>query len=384
MTRQRRAVSVAFLAFGAVSGSWIPRLPALKDHLHISDAQVGYALVLYAVGAVLGAAVARLLLARGARLWVRAGTVAMCLALLGPGLAGTFVQLLAAALLLGGCAGFIDVLENAQAAELERELGRPLINGFHGCWSLGAIFGSVLAGIAAFADVAPLPQFAIAAIIAAVASAPFLRDLPDTRSGADRTTPPAPGRLWLQASVVAVAAIAFSSIMVEGGTADWSALYLREYSHASPGVAAAGFAAFALAATVVRFRADLLTAHTNPTTVARFGGLIAALGLALAIAVPALPVAIIGFALVGMGTAVLVPLAFSAGANLGASGTSLTVVLAAGYAGSIAGPALIGSAADHFGLRAALTIVLAAAIVVTALAGNLRVPDPATPAPSHR
>ena len=384
MTRQRRAVSVAFLAFGAVSGSWIPRLPAIKDHLHISDAQVGYALVLFAVGAVLGAAVARLVLARGARLWVRAGTVAICLALLGPGLAGAFVQLLAAALLMGGCAGFIDVLENAQAAELEREVGRPLINGFHGFWSLGAIIGSVLAGIAAFADVAPLPQFAIAAIIAAVASAPFLRDLPDTRSGADRTTTPAPGRLWLQASVVAVAAIAFSSIMVEGGTADWSALYLREYSHANPGVAATGFAAFALAATVVRFRADLLTAHTNPTTVARFGGLIAALGLALAIAVPALPVAIIGFALVGMGTAVLVPLAFSAGANLGASGTSLTVVLAAGYAGSIAGPALIGSAADHFGLRAALTILLAAAIVVTALAGNLRVADPATPAPSHR
>ena len=384
MTRQRRAVSVAFLAFGAVSGSWIPRLPAIKDHLHISDAQVGYALVLFAVGAVLGAAVARLVLARGARLWVRAGTVAICLALLGPGLAGAFVQLLAAALLLGGCAGFIDVLENAQAAELEREVGRPLINGFHGFWSLGAIIGSVLAGIAAFADVAPLPQFAIAAIIAAVASAPFLRDLPDTRSGADRTTPPAPGRLWLQASVVAVAAIAFSSIMVEGGTADWSALYLREYSHANPGVAATGFAAFALAATVVRFRADLLTAHTNPTTVARFGGLIAALGLALAIAVPALPVAIIGFALVGIGTAVLVPLAFSAGANLGASGTSLTVVLAAGYAGSIAGPALIGSAADHFGLRAALTILLAAAIVVTALAGNLRVADPATPLPSHR
>jgi MFS family permease len=100
--------------------------------------------------------------------------------------------------------------------------------------------------------------------------------------------------------------------------------------------------------------------------------------------VPALPVAIIGFALVGMGTAVLVPLAFSAGANLGASGTSLTVVLAAGYAGSIAGPALIGSAADHVGLRAALIILLAAAIVVTALAGNLLAADPATPAPSHR
>jgi MFS family permease len=384
MTRQRRAVSVAFLAFGAVSGSWVPRLPAIKDHLHISDAQIGYALVLFAVGAVFGAAIARLMLAQGARDWVRAVTVAICVALLGPGLANSLLQLLAAALLLGGCAGFIDVLENAQAAELEREVGRPLINGFHGFWSLGAILGSVFAGIAAFSGVAPLPQFVIAAIIAALASAPFLRDLPDTRSGADSATPPASSRLWLRASVVAVAAIAFSSILVEGGTADWSALYLREFSQANPGVAAGGFAAFALAATVVRFRADLLTAHTNPATVARLGGLIAALGLALAIAVPALPVALIGFALVGMGTAVLVPLAFSAGANLGASGTSLTVVLAAGYAGSIAGPALIGTAADHFGLRFGLTILLAAAVVVTALAGHLQATNRSTPAPFRR
>ncbi len=384
MTRQRRAVSVAFLAFGAVSGSWVPRLPAIKDQLHISDAQVGYALVLFAVGAVFGATIARLVLASGARAWVRAGTIAICVALAGPGLANSFLQLMAAALLIGGCAGFIDVLENAQAAELEREVGRPLINGFHGFWSLGAIIGSVVAGVAAFAGIAPLPQFAFAAFIAAAASARFLRDLPNTRAGADRTIPPAPDSSWLRSSVVVVAAIAFAGIIVEGGTADWSALYLREFSHAGPGFAAGGFAAFALAATVVRFRADLLTARTTPATVARLGGLVAALGLALAIALPALPIAIIGFALVGMGTAVLMPLAFSAGANLGSSGTSLTIILAAAYAGSIAGPALIGTTADQFGLRVALTILLAAAIVVAALAGNLQGADRPTPAPSRR
>jgi MFS family permease len=172
--------------------------------------------------------------------------------------------------------------------------------------------------------------------------------------------------------VLAVAAVAFCSFLVEGGTADWSSLYLREFSHANPGIAAGGFAVFALAATVTRFRADRLTAHTSPATVARLGGLLAALGLALAIAVPALPGAIAGFALVGIGTAVLVPLASSAGANLGKSGTALTLVLSGGYAGSIAGPAMIGNTADHLGLRVALGIPLAAALVIIALAGNLQ------------
>ena len=372
MSRQRIAVSIAFLAFGAVSGSWVPRLPALKDHLHMSDAQVGSALLAYAVGAVLGAGVARVALSRGARAWVRAGTIAICASLFGPALAGSFTQLLVSLLLLGACAGFVDLLENAQGAELERIAGRPLINGFHGFWSLGAVIGSVLAGGAAYAGISPLPQFAFAAIVAAVGSALFLRDLPDTRSGARRVAPGGAGRLWLTGSLVAVAAISFSSILVEGGTADWSPLYLREFSHANSGIAAGGFVGFALMATVARFRADLLTAHTSPAAVARLGGLIAAFGLALAIAVPALPGAIAGFALVGIGTAVLVPLAFSAGANLGASGTALTLVMATGYAGSIAGPAMIGNAADHFGLLVALGIPLAAALMIIALAGSLQ------------
>jgi MFS family permease len=371
VSRDRRAVSIAFLAFGAVSGSWVPRLPAFKDHLHLSDGQVGYALLAFSLGAVIGAAVARTVLGRGARAWVRGGTIAICVALLGPALAGTFEQLFISVLLLGMCAGFIDMLENAQAAELERVAGRPLINGFHGFWSLGALAGAVFAGIAAYAGMGPLPQFAIAAVLAAGASAFFLGELPNTRSGAPRSATGATGRFWLTGFVVAVAAISFCSILVEGGAADWSPLYLKELSRASAGVAAGGFAAFALAATLVRFRADRLTAHTSPTTVARLGGLIAAFGLTLAIAVPALPGAITGFALVGLGTAVLVPLAFSAGANLGASGTALALVMAAGYAGSIAGPAMIGNVADRFGLRVALGIPLAGAILITVLAGRL-------------
>jgi MFS family permease len=381
MSRHRRAVSVAFLAFGAVVGSWVPRLPALKDHLNLSDGQVGYALLAFATGAVIGAAIGRIVLARGARGWVRGGTVAISASLLGPALAGSFVQLFISLVLLGVCAGFIDMLENAQAAELERTAGRPLINGFHGFWSLGAVVGALVAGGAAFAGVAPLPQFALAAIVAGAGSAFFLRDLPDTRAGARRAAPGGAGRYWLTGFVIAIAAIAFCSILVEGGGADWSSLYLREFSHADPGIAAGGFAAFALAAALVRFRADLLTAHTSPAVVARLGGLTAALGLALAIGVPALPGAIIGFALVGIGTSVMVPLAFSAGANLGASGTALALVLAVGYAGSIAGPAMIGTAADHIGLRIALGIPLAASLVIIALAGSLQ-RAPVTPSGS--
>ena len=374
--RQRSAVSVAFLAFGIVGGSFVPRLPALRDHLHLTDAQVGYALVFFAVGAVAGATAARFVLARGARSFVRAGTPALCVALVTPGLAGNLAELMGGFLLIGVCSGLLDVLENAQGAELERLAARPLINGFHAFWSLGAIIGSVVAGLAAYFGIAPLAQFAAAAVIVAAATAWFLRELPDTRSGAAGATPAGARRLWLRGAVVAVAAMAFSGFIVEGGSADWSALYLRDLSHVNAGIAAAGYAAFSLAAMLTRFRADLLTARTSPVVVARLGAVVAACGLALAISYPALAGAATGFALVGVGTAVILPLAFAAGANLGASGTALAVVMTSGYAGSIVGPAIIGNAADRFSLRVAMLIPLAGAIGIAMLAGSLR-PAPA-------
>jgi len=376
LIQQRRAVSVAFLAFGIVSGSFVPRLPAVKDHLHLTDGQVGDALLFFAVGAVVGATVARFLLGSGARRFVRAGTPVLAVALVTLGLAANLPQLMVGMLLNGLCAGVLDVLENAQGAELERLAARPMINGFHAFWSLGAVVGSLMAGVAAYFAIAPVAHFAAVAAVAAVASAWFLRDLPDTRSGAARVAPPGAGRLWLTGPVVAVAVVSLAGFLVEGGTADWSTLYLRDLSHVNPGVAAAGYGGFMLAAMLTRFRADRLTARTSTVIVVRLGALLGAGGLALAVAFPALAGAATGFALVGIGTAVILPLAFAAGANLGASGTALAVVMSSGYAGSVVGPALIGHAADHFGLRVAMLIPLAGALTIALLAGNLRQAPP--------
>jgi len=101
LIQQRRAVSVAFLAFGIVGGSFVPRLPAVKDHLHLTDGQVGDALLIFAVGAVVGATVARFLLGSGARRFVRAGTPVLAVALVTLGLAANLPQLVVGMLLNG-------------------------------------------------------------------------------------------------------------------------------------------------------------------------------------------------------------------------------------------------------------------------------------------
>ena len=369
---KRFAVSAAFLCFGTTAGSLVPRMPAFKESLHLTDGQVGFVFLATAVGAVIGAIASRFVLARGTRSWVRVGTVALCVTLILPALAPTF-ELLGAAFFAGGLwVGFMDVLENSQAAEIERDSGQPMINSFHGFWSLGAMVGSIGAAAAAGAGLTPLLHFTIVGVIVAIASVPLLAGLPDTRSGAATLLPSGTTRWRIGTAVGAVAAIAFLGILVESGGANWSAIYLRDFGHTNQGVAAIGFAAFAVAMTVVRFLADRLTARTSAGTVAGLGGAVAAAGVGLAIAVPAPVVAITGFALVGAGSAVMVPLAFSAAANLGRTGTALSAVMVAGYAGSIVGPLLIGSTADHVGLRTALAIPLAAALMVLGVTVSLQ------------
>ena len=350
-------------------------MPAFKESLHLTDGQVGLAFVFFATGAVAGAVLARPILAGGARRWVRVLTVVMAGALITPALAPRFAFFAAAFLLLGVLGGLIDVLENSQAAEIEREAGRPMINSFHGFWSLGFVAGGAAAAAAASVGLSPLSHFSIVAAVVGVASVPLLAGVPNTRGGAATLLPSGTTRLRIGTAVGAVAAMAFFGILVESAGGDWGPIYLRDYGKTTLAVAAAVSVAFSLAMTAVRMTADRLTARTGPAPVVALGSLVSIAGIGVAIALPAPVTAITGFTLVGAGCAVMVPLAFSAAANLGRTGTPLSVVLSAGYAGSIVGPWLIGSTADRFGLRLALFIPLSAAGAVLLTAKGLRSPS---------
>jgi hypothetical protein len=368
----RAPVAFSFFAFGVTVGGLIPRIPALKEHLRLTDGQVGIALLGVSLGGIAGSLLSRLLIRHHAAAGVRAGILVLCVAGVGPALAGSLGALVAALFVVGFLWGFVDVLENGFGARLEHTYGRPLINGLHGFWSLGALVGSLIAGGAALAGLSPLIQFIATGVVIAAASVWVLRGLGGLAAVSE--TSPAFGSVALTSTLAALAGMSFAGVIAEGGTSDWSALFLLEMSHANSGVAAAGFSGFSIAAMLVRFRADLLTARTNPQTVVRIGAILAAAGILLAIALPALPVAIVGFTIVGVGTAVLLPLTFAAGANLSRSGSALAIVMASTYGGTIAGPPLIGAAADHIGLRFAMFIPLIAALAVFLLGGKVGFP----------
>jgi MFS family permease len=369
----RISVASTFVVHAFVSGSWAPRIPALKDDLGLDNGELGVALTGFAVGLFLGTRVAGRLVDRiGTRGPIRVGLPAMCVALVGPGLAWDLSSLTAGFVVLGLLSGCLDVLMNANAVAVERGFARPIMSGLHGSWSVGLLAGAAAGAGAAALDIGVALHFALVAALLGAFTVPLTRRLLPSEAGGSRpraaVEPGAVKALW--ASVLLLGLIAFSSFAAEGAAADWSAVYMHETIGTGTGVAGLAFVAFSFGMIVCRFAADSLSARLGPTAVVRGGGLLAAGGLALTLALPHSWSTLAGYLLCGVGLAPIVPIAFSAAGNLdqARTGAFLGSVVTIAYVGAVVGPAVIGFTAEALNLRAALVFPVLLALCAAALA----------------
>jgi MFS family permease len=353
----RRAVTVAFLANGLTTATWLSRIPAVRDDLALSASTLGLVLLGLSAGVLLALPVAGGLVPRlGSRRVVALGAALAVVSLPAVGLAAGPWTLAATLLLFGAGNSTMDVAMNAQGAAVERGYGRSIMVGLHGAWSVGALLGALAGSLAAATGLAVLPHFTITAVVIAVltgATLPWLRIVDRTGRSAG-----APRLAWPHGALVPLAMVALASSLGESTASDWSGVHLRDIVGVDPGRAPWGFVAFTAAMVAARLSGDVVTRRLGASTVVRLGGSLAGLGFVLVAAVPTLPAALIGFAMVGLGVAPIVPLVFSAAAAVGRSaGEGIGAVATVGYGGFLAGPPIIGFVADRFDLRVSLLAV---------------------------
>jgi MFS family permease len=369
--RARAAVSAVFFVNGAVVASWVPHIPDVRARHGLSDGQLGIVLLAMAVGSVLALPVAGWLVGRlGSRAMTAIAGLGLCLALPLPVISGSADALAASLALLGAANGALDVSMNAHALSVESRYERPIMSSFHAFFSLGGAAGAAGAAFAMWLGVAGMGQVGTAAgigVIVILISAKGLLS-PDPRS--ER-----PARVFGRPTpaLLLLGGLAFAGLLAEGSMGDWSALYLRDSLAASSAAAAVGFAAFSLAMTIGRLTGDRVVARIGPVWALRISGGIATFGLAGGLAIGTPIAAIVGFGLVGLGIANIVPVLFSAAGRAAGSavGSALAAVATPGYLGFLAGPPLIGLTAEHSSLGAGLGIVCAACALVAAGASKL-------------
>lgn len=165
--------------------------------------------------------------------------------------------------------------------------------------------------------------------------------------------------------VLALAAIAFALLLAEGVAADWSTLQMREHLGADEATAALAFGAFSTTMTVGRFGTDRVSHAFGRVAVVRYGALIAAIGLAVIIVSPWVPLTLVGWAMAGLGLSGGVPQIFTAAGNLGSdtAATDMSRVFSVGYLGLLAGPTVIGWLTAVVSLTTAMVVPLVAMLL---------------------
>ncbi|NRB55756.1 MAG: MFS transporter [Salinicola sp.] len=363
------AVAAAFILNGGLFGAWASRIPTVVQQNGIDGGQLGLLLLLLALGAIVSFPLAgRASDAFGAARTTLAiaifYTLALILIALAPGL-----WLLAPALFLfGGAHGAMDVAMNSWAGEAERYIGRRVMSSLHAMWSLGAGLGAAAGYLAVKLELGLAVHFTVFALsLYAITSwVAHIRWQSETRpraSGGSLFPLPRGGLLW-------VGIIAMCASIGEGAMADWSALFLVAVTSASEAQAALGYTVFSVAMVIMRLMGDRLISAFGPRKAARFAGSSALAGVLLAVLFANLYTALAGFVLLGVGYALIMPLAITRAANdpETSPGVAIASVATLGYGAMLVGPPAIGFTAHFITLHYAFCLlgILACFIVICA------------------
>jgi predicted MFS family arabinose efflux permease len=370
--RARIAVSLVFAAHGAVYGSFATRIPWLQDHLHIGPGLLGVALLAPSVGAIAGMPFASRLLHRyGGRQATRAMIVAWCVSGALPMLAPDLPVLFALLVVYGLTSGMADVSMNAQAIPVEHAAGKSIMSGLHGMWSTGGLVASGVGVLAAHANLDARIHLAAVAAVLVVIALIGSAGLPAGIAADDEPEPPhfvKPPR-----AVVVIGLIAFCALFAEASTSDWCAVYLKKVLHTSAGTAASAYSAFAFTMVISRLGGDFAVRKYGAVQTVRFCGVIGTAGGLLVVFAGDPLVAIAGFAMIGLGVAVVFPLSFAAAGHADAQpARAIAGVATIAYGAGIAAPGIVGGIAAAASLSVSFGVITALVAMLAVGAGVLR------------
>lgn len=369
LKRARAATGVIFAVHGAVQGSFAARVPWVATHVGVGVGGLGVALLMPGIGAVLAMpASGRLVHRYDLRSLTRALILAWCAALLLPALPTSLALLCLALVAYGAAAGLADVAMNAHAVLVEERYGRSIMSGMHGWWSVGVLGGSAAAALAVriTPDARPhlLVAAAVLAVVSAVASSWLLPHRPDPE------VDPPPAFALPSRAVLLIGLVGLCAVFAEGAGLDWSAVYVHTVLSHPASTAALTVSVFSVSMAAARFAGDRVVRHLGPVTTVRVSGAIATGGALCVVLTHGIVTVIGGFALIGIGIAVVIPLVFAAAGRIGPHpGRSIAGAAGIAYGSGLVAPGAIGGIAHlssltlSYGLVAVLTAVMAAGAV---------------------
>jgi MFS family permease len=363
-------VLLLFFVNGASFSSWLPRVPEVRDRLDLSLGELGTVLLAVGLGGLVSSAVGGVVVDR---LGSRRASVGASILLAGGlpliGMAPSAVLLAGALLCLSAVDAVADIAMNVQAADVQRRLGRSIIQRFHAGWSIGTVTGAAAGTAAAALEVSLTVQLvATGAVLAALVlwARPAL---------ATDVEPPPPAQEGVRRSgaVLLLAGLAVLLALVEGTPGDWAAVFADDVHDASEGIAGLGYVAVAAGMVVGRLAGDRAADHFGGPKLFRLALTVAGVGAFVVVTSPHVAVVIVGFAVTGCGISVLFPALYLQAATTPGvpAGLGLGVMASGARCGFLVSPVTVGAISEATTLRVGISVVIGGAALGALLLGRV-------------
>lgn len=378
----RLACMFYFMAPGLAYGLVTSRMPALKNMTGATEGELGIILLCFGLSALIGLAFAPRLIAKiSAKTTLLASSLACMVFVVLVSFSSSVWFFGIAMALLGICMGLCDVTMNVQGVEVERAYKKSSMNILHAGYNIGAAAAACAGSIFAATNFGVWVNFVLpVAIMAGMLwwAEPRLvtenLEKPERSESSPLVSVEPKKRLPFLVWVCGLLCVC--CYVSEGSVGEWGSLYLHQEKAAPESIAALVFAGFSICSLMCRLVADRLRNNFGDFLVSTAGATLALAGMLTVLSSSSWSICLIGYAMMGLGQAPIVPIAFSrAGAIKGVStarATSLVSLLA--YAGLLFAPPAFGLSAEHFGLHTALCavpVLLTITVLLALLLGRL-------------
>lgn len=360
-TKQRAALSTYFFLSGLCFATWASRIPTIKDFFDFNEAELGTVLLSMPISSLIGLPISGWLVSKfDSRFPLIVGMLFLTMALTFIGFADTPFLLVVALSLYSFSSRILYIAMNTQSITIQKKYTKKIVGSFHGLWSTGGLLGVVFSTIMVKNNISLQIHLALIAVFIAIISLlVFSYTLKNDKSAFGNKLifgKPDPFIFYLGSLV-------FFAAICEGGMFDWSGVYFKEVINEP--IFTYGYLLFMAAMAFSRFYSDRLMELIGLEKTYIFSSLLTAIGILLAVTFPYFYPALIGFCLVGLGTAAIFPMTFMlAGTSKKYSpGMAISIISTYATVGMLIGPPLVGYVAHAFGLKNAFYIFVVAGLL---------------------
>ena len=358
----RFALSVFFFLSGFCFSSWASRIPSIKLTFDMDEAELGSFLFILPICSLIGLPISGWLISKfDSRYLLISGFLICIFSLLGIGYASNIQLLIFTVCFFAFGLRAINISMNTQAIQLQKLYGRNIIGNFHGIWSLGGLFGILIATTMIFFNITMFLHLAVVVIfslIFSLSSSSYLLKNDREESG-NKLRLGSPDKFIFYTGLVV-----FCAAVCEGGIYDWSSVYFREVVNAE--LFTLSYLVFMAAMTISRFFTDALTELLGMKKLFLISALVVVFGVIILIIFPHFYPALVGFFITGFGVASIFPISFSLASHSKKYAPGLAISIVGTYAtvGVLIAPPFVGYIAHLFSLNLAFLLFVGAALLL--------------------